>query len=37
MWVFWLAAFMAQINPLVAPEFKTDEACVVDNEGTLHC
>ena len=37
LWVFWLAAFMSQINPLVAPEFKTEEACLTAGDGTIHC
>eukprot|EP00056_Hartaetosiga_gracilis_P020134 m.17719 g.17719 ORF g.17719 m.17719 type:complete len:85 (+) comp8187_c1_seq1:123-377(+) len=37
LWIFWLAAYMAQIHPLLAPILKVEEACVQDAMNNTIC
>eukprot|EP00055_Hartaetosiga_balthica_P003038 m.6221 g.6221 ORF g.6221 m.6221 type:complete len:85 (+) comp2560_c0_seq1:40-294(+) len=37
LWIFWLAAYMSQMHPLLAPEMKVKEVCVLDHAGINVC
>ncbi|EGD74573.1 hypothetical protein PTSG_05938 [Salpingoeca rosetta] len=35
LWLFWLCAYLSQINPLVAPSLKAKDVCVNDGADVI--